>query len=771
MRIPKDIIDQEALRNFIKKSIEGTTGVKSEFQGESSRIISDLVSSVGALGFYQIHQSGKNSYMPTANSPKAIELISKTLGILRRGKEPTVFRGQVKGNDEVIVSDSPKSLPYELWVSQDGTEFVCSNIQLLSGTKESYNNLIVTQLKKNEIEFEGRGESFDYNKISIGYDVDLNTLKVFVNESEFTKADSLLLDDSRKVYVLNWDEKGSLIIEFGIRNIHDVPEVQDRVRIVYYTSKGSNGRNYVGQKLKPKINDSDTEDVKLDKNKYELSLIEYVSGGFDEESTENLKRNSPKLFAANRRAVRRDDYKAHIDRIPEVKFSRVFGELELEEDTGIKDITNMNKIRLSLLGEGESKVVDLIDDGEDSNEFKEGDITFGTSDLEGRIKGSFNFDIGSGDSAVNLRDFYGEDILFNSLDNKGTLIDVKKVGAANAKFLFLGLLNKTGATYTVLNYSEKVKEIGDYFNISFDEAPTPESPIILCFSLDSFTDLGVSFDSYGDGLNNGFISKIGNIFMGNSSAITTRTTANLNTTNWKLNNDSLMYRKSFYINRPYANKFTDIIPLKRGNITNDVDENSIGTGKAMVFISVTGVDKISLNKGSFTFKAYVHPPYYKISEDSGKIKLTRSPDSGVANYTKKRISLPADTPYTANYISENVNENFSSLVLSKMYDLIPITNELNIEPPYIRYLDFDIELRVSAESDPDNIQNQVKNSINKYIDDKVNSGGDILISDIYNIVISIRGVISCVIYNPVNDIRQGLTEYYKINNINIEVIK
>lgn len=150
---------------------------------------------------------------------------------------------------------------------------------------------------------------------------DISTLTVAVidnanssNVTKFKRVDDILsVTANDSVYFIKEIENGLYEIQFGNDRIGKSVKTDNIVKLSYFVTNkaAANGA---------RLFTSDAE------GQYIITVVQPSSGGFEQESIDDIKHNSPRLFSASNRAVTGEDYKAILlTKFPNIGSIQVWG--------------------------------------------------------------------------------------------------------------------------------------------------------------------------------------------------------------------------------------------------------------------------------------------------------------------------------------------------------------------------------------------------------------------------------------------------------------
>jgi hypothetical protein len=158
-------------------------------------------------------------------------------------------------------------------------------------------------------------------------DIDTSLMEVYVQRSldstDFIKyrevGNSINVDGTDRVYYTYATRDGRYGIQFGDGTFGAKVKTRSIVRVVYFKTAGPAGN---GAKEFSFGSDSDQLSKLNDRNRYSVSVVTTTAAesGFAEESSDSIRRNAPKAFRTQMRAVTPSDYADQITkRFPYVR--------------------------------------------------------------------------------------------------------------------------------------------------------------------------------------------------------------------------------------------------------------------------------------------------------------------------------------------------------------------------------------------------------------------------------------------------------------------
>lgn len=340
------------------------------YPGSTSKILIDILAGYASMLMYRLQAAVSNSYLQTAFSEESILAASEMLGVQLRGNigssvDLTLSREELPENGYPEI-DIPVYTNFEI----NGLNFYNRVVYTFPA---SYTRLHMTlyQGEVHKKEFTTTGALNERFEFGVDFTTDLNFVTVFVNGQAWKTDRETILDyatnerydsTSNNVVLLKMDPSGVSYIQFGNGLYGTVPMSGSSVVIYYASCEGNKGNFSVSDGIRLKDN--------IVYNGEMLSVYsEYIgtaSGGSNRVEASTLKYISPRIFAANNRMVKRNDYIGLLMEYSGYKDVNVWGEFEESKKKGYADNSMMNiAYYTAVLGDFSVKKVALVEgDGE-----------------------------------------------------------------------------------------------------------------------------------------------------------------------------------------------------------------------------------------------------------------------------------------------------------------------------------------------------------------------------------------------------------------------
>ena len=419
--IKQDISDDIKARGEIGKSL---------FPGEAGDILTDLGAAIFTMLSYRIEMAQRNSFMPTAFAKSSVYALASTLGA-----SPSRKRGATMSATLTIVSTLSVNVAipkYTRFSARDLTWYTRQEYLLTPATET-----IAITLYQGEptIEtFNGNGQEFQQFLLAEGsFTVEENVLEVLVNGSSWTRERNSLFEYGaevdRNVFLEDTTPEGKVKLIFGNGVYGNVPVLSDILTVKYFVTEGtSSNSSIVGDTidLLDAIDIGGSQDLQLTAISTSTS-----SSGADEDSVELLKFTSPRIFASNKRAVRRNDYEGFLRKYSGVLAGKVWGEFEEAFKLGYANNTMMNRVFFSAIKADIAKKTELIGTGTGATAIFNKTLTYGIV-----IPGSIIIDAGTIGWYDIVDYLVSDEVAFNEITGSGTSDSDSDNGSDIADYAF-----------------------------------------------------------------------------------------------------------------------------------------------------------------------------------------------------------------------------------------------------------------------------------------------------------------------------------------------
>jgi hypothetical protein len=307
-----------------------------------------LAGGLAMLNYSQL-TANLNNFVPTAFLKTAGYAIAATLGVAPRRKTGAQMTVMLRppGTQTSFASQMDATITIPAY-----TRFRCRDHYW--HTREAYllqkdASQLIIQLYEGAVfveEFRGLGEKYQRWYIGTEFNIDNNTIRVMINEDWWEEGEYSFVYYTPKdqIFLQQTAPDGKVLVFFGNGVYGKVPPRDSVIRIFYTTTTGFVGNaSSVGDDvlLLDQVTIGPSQSLAVDG----ISITPAI-GGEDEHSLDDIKYVMPRLYSANQRAVRRDDYIGHLlgPRAPIVfADARVWGEYEEAQKEGVGKLTMMNR--------------------------------------------------------------------------------------------------------------------------------------------------------------------------------------------------------------------------------------------------------------------------------------------------------------------------------------------------------------------------------------------------------------------------------------------
>lgn len=401
-----------------------------------------LAGAIAMLNYSQL-VANLNNFTPFAFLKSAGYAIAATLGVAPRRKAGAQMQASLRppGTQASFAVQMDANITIPAY-----TRFLCRGRHW--HTRQSYllskNATDLTiQLYEGEVlveQFTGLGEKYQRWYVGTNFNIDNNTIRVMIDEDWWDEGEYSFVYYTPKdqIFLQQTAPDGKVLVFFGNGIYGKVPPRDSNIRIYYTSTSGFEGNS-------ASIGDDVTLLDQITIGPRQSLTVDGIStspaiGGEDEHSLDDIKYVIPRLYAANQRAVRRDDYIGHLlgPRAPIVfADARVWGEYEEAQKEGVGKLTMMNRaywtgVLRSLSLNHNDDIVEAITGGQQSFTVN---IPVGTPSI---IPGSLI--VRNSDNTVTFNDIGGNGILvspdasFNSFGG-GTISAQNTAGGSLAAYI------------------------------------------------------------------------------------------------------------------------------------------------------------------------------------------------------------------------------------------------------------------------------------------------------------------------------------------------
>lgn len=290
-----------------------------------------------AINQFSIQRALQETFLTHASSDNSIYSATRMLGVRLTRKRPSrvnvLFHRDIIAEYYEIPAYNTFSVGDLFFFNRDKIVFK-ANVEEVSATL--YQGLVVTET------IISNGEPFQWFYIGNGNRTASDTdVHVYVDGEEWTKLTEgpWQMGRGQKVYYESTSARGDIELRFGNGDFGEIPPASKEIMVRWVETLGANGN----------LDDVDVPitSVTLDSSFLSGVTTSPAQNGDDEVETKIYRKVAPNLRAANNRAVRRADYRAHALRYPGIKDALFRGQAEVAP--GRRSM--MNVVCVSILAE------------------------------------------------------------------------------------------------------------------------------------------------------------------------------------------------------------------------------------------------------------------------------------------------------------------------------------------------------------------------------------------------------------------------------------
>lgn len=347
--LTKTSIDFQDLVAELEADLKTRDSFQALFPGETGKIFTEHGAGITALMLYHIHSAAQNAFFPTAFSKQAVYALAASLGRPPRRKLGAQVNLQLTVNTPLAAS---VTLPKYSRFSARGLEWYTTEDYVIpAGAADQVidinNPLVLRQGERIIDTFSATGNANQRIELGDEFNVDEFYLDVTVDGTPYIKNGSSLLNAEAGdlVYAEQTASNGRVLVLFGNNVIGNIPTLGNTIEISYSNTVGINSNSSVVNDPFQYLEVFDIGGGTL----LELTATSTSSSsdGSDEETIEQVRNVAPKIYAANSRAVRRDDYLGFLLTYTAANAGSVWGEYEEATQKGFANLTMMNKVYVS----------------------------------------------------------------------------------------------------------------------------------------------------------------------------------------------------------------------------------------------------------------------------------------------------------------------------------------------------------------------------------------------------------------------------------------
>ena len=271
-----------SLTDFIKTKKEFSDY---DFSGSALSTLIDLLAYNTAFFSTYTNFLANESFIDSAQKRDSLMSLARLVGYTPRSRAAS--RGTVK------VTSGSSSLPAGTVFSgrDTGYNFITLNTESLGTDGTNFSGEV--DVYQNSTNKQTTNSSYVFGKVTLPEQVDVSSVRVFVGDVEYSKADRISsIGSGSKVYFIDPIYSGAYEVSFGDGTYGEVVPDGSDVRVTYLTPDGVNNAN--GEKT-------------FESEGLIIELISESYGGQEREDAESIRRNAPSYFQAQNRVVTAND--------------------------------------------------------------------------------------------------------------------------------------------------------------------------------------------------------------------------------------------------------------------------------------------------------------------------------------------------------------------------------------------------------------------------------------------------------------------------------
>lgn len=346
MQLSNSNLDHEELLDQIRSNLLNREGAfKAAYPGESSTALLEIMTGLGSMLGYQLNAVAMNNFMLSAFSDASIYSNAAFLGAPARRSVGAQVTVTLTVNN---VLGSTITLPkYSVFEGRGMEWYTIEDHDFSPGNQSK--SVILRQGERTTETFSGSGREFQLILLGENFTIDERffDVKVAGNEWDLNGAALFSADAGARVYAMNTLSQGQVLVIFGNEVYGSIPPLSSSIEVSYAVTEGrSSNSSSVGDEFSY----SDTLSIAAGEF-LDLTAITTTAatGGADVESPASVQFTSPRVYAANQRAVRRDDYRGLIMKYAGAISAAAWGEYEESSRLGYATLEMMNRAFISTI--------------------------------------------------------------------------------------------------------------------------------------------------------------------------------------------------------------------------------------------------------------------------------------------------------------------------------------------------------------------------------------------------------------------------------------
>ena len=332
MRVPYTKRTYEEIREELVRQIPEISNRWTDFNpSDPGMVILDALAAIADMLNFSIDWEAGEAYLSSLERRRSVEKLSKIVGYVLRRPSPALVTVRFYVDSPLFV-DIPIGIYTPITVGNDNLKFLTlTNATIAAGNtyvdvpcaqvERVVQNIISNGQKNQRIELGPSSEvTGDFSSNLLGVSLYEKSSIVYVNGELWEKVESFI-DNPEKAYIEEESEDHVYVV-FGDGVFGAVPPSNATIEIRHFTTSGAVG-NLPAASIVGVITLTDASGQVEAVN---FKALENATGGEDQESVLEAKRNIPAYVRSLERCVTRSDWIANMERFPGVLRANAWGE-------------------------------------------------------------------------------------------------------------------------------------------------------------------------------------------------------------------------------------------------------------------------------------------------------------------------------------------------------------------------------------------------------------------------------------------------------------
>lgn len=329
--------DFDTLVTQLENRLKAQGAWKDTYRSSTGQMLIELYAAVGNLILFYIERRAEETYLLTAKNRSSVINLVRLLNYVPKRKVSST--GTLRFSISSVYAKQIFIPTDTSCQTEGGVKFlVQEDVVIMPG--QTYVDATGVQGERISLSYTSTGVINQEYKINDTSVEDTNVV-VIVNGVTWTKVDSFIDSTSSSThYMIRPNLDDTITIVFGDNIFGKAPESSNIVEVDYIKSSGLSGNVYELDKiltLNSNILDEDGDSVAVSVTNTSVFL-----GGDDEQDTEEIRYEAPKVFATGDRAVTKSDFVAILEDYAGVANANAWG--ENEEDPPNYNMYNQVKL-------------------------------------------------------------------------------------------------------------------------------------------------------------------------------------------------------------------------------------------------------------------------------------------------------------------------------------------------------------------------------------------------------------------------------------------